>query len=252
MLIPFQNIRMVFGKIRVMFGNSEISPREYIYFRRTFLRGLFLDEAYIRKGMFSENYRLSLTRERKQCHMNGRGEIKHLISSFSIFIFFFTAFTIRCYECAPNFTNFSSASTCSNPADTMECTDPFHDSCLSLSITGLRGNASDFAGFTFHSLNCTTKLLYGELKNFTCDLLKNKANTPGVKLVNCEISCCQGDLCNKFLERPTASSIPRGTKPPRLSGSITIKMSMGTMNFSLKCAQFGILGVIPLVVMNIF
>jgi len=161
------------------------------------------------------------------------------------FLFSFSAFTIRCYECAPNFSNFSRANTCSNPTDTIDCTDPFYDSCLSLSITGLRGNASDFAEFTFHSFNRTAKFLCDDIKNFTCDLLKSKANAPGVKLVNCEISCCQGDLCNKPLEGPSASWFPRRITPPSRSGSITI-------NFPLKCAVFGILGVIPLVVLNIF
>jgi len=81
------------------------------------------------------------------------------------------------------------------------------------------------------------------MKNFTCDLLQNKANTPGVKLVNCQLSCCQEDLCNEPLGEPWAASFPQGIEPPRLSGSITIKMSVGTTNFALKCAQFGILGV---------
>ena len=137
----------------------------------------------------------------------------------------FTALTIRCYECAPNFTNLSSSNICSNRSDTIECTDPSHDSCLSISMTGLRGNVSGIAEFTFHSVNCTMKLLCDEIKNFACDLLKNEANAPGVKLENCEISCCQGDLCNKPLGGPSASSSPRTITPDDAAPNLVPRVS---------------------------
>ena len=174
------------------------------------------------------------------------------MSSCFIKYFFFTALAIRCYECAPNFHNFSSANMCNNPTDTINCTDPFHDSCISISLTGLRGNASYFSKFTFHSLNCTTKLLCDTMKNYICDLLNNEANAPDVQLENCEISCCQRDLCNKPLGGPPASSFPRSLTPPSPSAKITMKISLGSRIFPLNCVLFVILNLIPLVVMDIF
>ena len=143
---------------------------------------------------------------------------------------------------------------CDNPTDTIDCIDPSHDSCFSMSVTGLTGNASDFGQFTFHLLNCSnTKLLCNEaiIKNYICDWLKSEGNASGVKFENCEISCCQGDLCNKPLGVPSASSFPRIITPPSPSASITIKM-FGITKFPLNYALFAILGVVPLVVMNIF
>lgn len=166
------------------------------------------------------------------------------------FFFPLTALTIRCYECAPNFNNVSPANECNNPTDIIDCTDPSYDSCFSISLSGLRSNASDFAKFSFHSLNCTTKFMCYEMKNLICDLLKNEANAPDFKLENCEVSCCQEDLCNKPLGGPWASSFPRIT-PPSPSASIPKKISVGSTIFPLNCALFVILRVIPVVVMNI-
>lgn len=63
-LIPFRNIWIVFGMVRAMFANkfciSKISPGRYI-FQRTFLRGLFSEGAYIRRGIFSESLLLANT-----------------------------------------------------------------------------------------------------------------------------------------------------------------------------------------------
>ena len=162
-----------------------------------------------------------------------------------------TALTIRCYECAPNFNNVSRANMCNNPTDTINCTDPSYDSCLSISLSGLRSNASDFAKFSLHSLDCTTKLLCDDkVKNLTCDLLKNEANVPEFKVEKCKMSCCQGDLCNKPLGGPSASSSPRLT-PPSPSASIHMEISVGSTTFPLNCALLVILRVIPVVVMNI-
>lgn len=166
--------------------------------------------------------------------------------------FLLTALTIRCYECAPNFSSVSGANMCNNPVDAITCTDPSQDSCLSISLTGHTGNASDFAKFTFHSLNCTSKFLCDRIKNLICDLLKTEANTPDVKLENCEMSCCQGDLCNKPLGGPSTSSFPRSITPPSPSARTTKKISLGSTIYPLNCALFVILGVIPVVVMDIF
>ena len=65
--------------------------------------------------------------------------------------FLLTALTIRCYECAPNFSSVSGANMCNNPVDAITCTDPSQDSCFSISLTGHTGNTSDFAKFTFPS-----------------------------------------------------------------------------------------------------
>ena len=194
---------------------------------------------------------MSLACKHKQCHTSDKWEIKHFISSFFMHIlFFFTALALRCYECPSDLTNLSSANTCSNPTDIIECTDPSHDSCLSVNVTGLTGNASDFGEFTFHSLNCTTKLLCDEaMKNLTCDLLDKQANAPAFKLQNCEISCCQGDLCNKPLEGPTDWWFARDVTPQDVT---SFKTSVCSTTFSLNCALFCILGLIPLAVMNIF
>lgn len=195
---------------------------------------------------FSKNLCEGLTSEHKQRHMNTKGERKHLIS----FFFSFTALAILCHECAPNFSN---GEMCGNPTGTINCTDPSHDSCLSISITGFTGNTSGTAESTFHSLNCTTRLLCNEIaNNLTCDLLKKETNAAGLELENCEISCCFGDLCNIPSGGPWDGSFPQDIPQPIPSGSITIKMSMGSTNLALNCALFGILGVIPLATMNIF
>ena len=168
---------------------------------------------------------------------------------FSYIFISLTALAIRCYECEPNFTNYSSANMCGNPTDTINCTDPLYDSCISLSITS---KASNTVEFTVHSLTCTPKWLCSEAyTDYICDAMKNATNAPGVELGNCEISCCQGDLCNKPLGVPSASSFPRSITPGP-TGSITVKLSVGSKNFPLNCVLFGVLGVISVAVTSIF
>lgn len=161
-----------------------------------------------------------------------------------------TALAIRCYVCAPNITN-SSANMCGDPTDTINCTDSFYVSCISISITG---KASNIVGFTVYSLNCGPKLLCSEAyKDYTCDSIKNATpEAPGVELSNCEISCCQEDFCNKPLGVSSASSFPRSTTPGPAGSTVTVKLSVGSTNFPLNCALFGILGVISVAVTNIF
>lgn len=176
---------------------------------------------------------------------------KHFISScLHAYFFFLTALAIRCYVCAPNITNYSSANMCGDPTDTINCTDSFYVSCISISITG---KASNIVGFTVYSLNCGPKLLCSEAyKDYTCDSMKNATKASGVELGNCEISCCQEDFCNKPLGVSSASSFPRSTTPGPAGSTVTVKLSVGSTNFPLNCALFGILGVISVAVTNIF
>lgn len=173
-------------------------------------------------------------------------------------MFLFTALAIRCYECIPEFSNTSSlldvlgnssspVHVCGNPKNTIECSG-MYDSCVTIKMTGI---APLVGGFTIHSLNCTSRWACVDvMKNMTCAAMQNATDAAGVELTSCDMSCCQGDLCNGPEVPSATTSADNTTQGP--TGSTTAKSSVKSINFPLNSALCGILSVIPLTVMSIF
>ncbi len=171
-------------------------------------------------------------------------------------MFLLTALAIRCYECVPEFLNIANHldvmkqsgtnSICGNPNETIDCSGPLFDSCVTSKLTGRK---TDIGEFTISSLNCTSKMMCSFVIitiNSTYAAMKNITDAVGAELVNWEIKCCQGDLCNKPTVSTVLSTTPTSTTA---KGSSTAKSAARSTNFPLN--QFGILGVITLFFMNI-
>ncbi|KAL9978913.1 hypothetical protein ACROYT_G016497 [Oculina patagonica] len=146
------------------------------------------------------------------------------------------ALALRCYECVPVFHNTSnfleilsrseSKNICGKPTKAIDC--PVNHSCSIMKMTGRKAGIGDF---TVSTLNCS----YSYCANVTatkimaCPRMKAITDLAGAELVNCEVNCCQDDLCNK----PVFPSTSPADFPP-------------------NCAIFGILGVIYHAFMNIY
>ncbi|KAL9978915.1 hypothetical protein ACROYT_G016499 [Oculina patagonica] len=164
------------------------------------------------------------------------------------------ALAIRCYECVPEFSIIANHldvmkrsgtnSICGNPNETIDCSGPLYDSCVTSKLTGRKTGIGEF---TINSLNCTSKMMCSiGLANSTYAEMKALTDAVSAELVNWEIKCCQGDLCNK-------PAVPSMTPPSTTAkGSTTAKSAAGINFPQNQCAIFGILGVITLVFMNIF
>jgi len=171
------------------------------------------------------------------------------------------AWAIRCYQCQPDYANIASAvanhgnssgslTFCGNPTDTFDCSqDPnigrFADACSTTSLT-IKVNMSVFGELEVHAniLNCTMKLACPMAKNLTCSTLQSVlggalGGAGGVSISHCDVSCCEGDLCNN----PSGSSIT--TTAPTSS-------SLKTVCISPNGAIFGILALITVSFMNLF
>ena len=174
---------------------------------------------------------------------------------------FHVAWAIRCYQCQPDYANIASAITnrgnsserltfCGNPTETFDCSqDPnigqYADACLTTSVT-MKLNTSLVGELEVHFniLNCTMKLACGVAKNLTCSTLQSLfggALGGGVDLSipHCDVSCCEGDLCNN----PSGS--PGTTKKPTSS-------SVKTIGIPPNGAFFGILALITVAFINLF
>ncbi|KAL9979204.1 hypothetical protein ACROYT_G016834 [Oculina patagonica] len=166
--------------------------------------------------------------------------MKSVIFAIVILIGIQGALALKCYQCTPNFSNFSSALIalggmgspaiiCGKPTVTMECSKPGQDSCGTISITA---KVPVIGEVTVHSLDCAVKAACGDMyKNMTCSGMKNATAQSGVQITSCDMSCCQGDLCNKPLT-------------PSPAGKTTVKSSAKSISFPISCVIFGILGVI--------
>ena len=123
----------------------------------------------------------------------------------------------------------------------MECSDPGQDSCVTITLTG---KVPVIGEVLVHSLACSVKAACGDaIKNMTYAAMMN-----GTGITNCEMTCCQGDLCNK----PAAVVPFPGSTTHSPAGQITVKSSAKSIRFQASCVIFRIPGVISVAFVYIF
>ncbi|KAL9979205.1 hypothetical protein ACROYT_G016835 [Oculina patagonica] len=165
------------------------------------------------------------------------------------------ALALKCYQCTPNFSNISSAlsvlggmgslaTICGKPNVSVECSGSGQDSCVTITI---KGKVPVIGEVTVYSLDCGMKAACGDMfKNMTCSGMKNATGQYGAEITSCDVSCCQGDLCNK----PVVSSpTPAGTTASP-AGKTTVKSSAKSISFATSFAILGILGAISVAFLN--
>ena len=160
--------------------------------------------------------------------------------------------TLKCYQHTPDFSNFSSGinalggmsnppTICGKPNVTMECNEPGQDSCVTITLTG---RVPVIGEVVAHSPACSVKAACGDaIKKMTCAAIKN-----GTEITNCQMTCCQGDLCNK----PAAVVPFPGTTTHSSAGQTTVKSSAKSIGFQASCVIFRISGVISVAFVYIF
>ena len=185
---------------------------------------------------------------------------------------FHVARAIRCYQCQPDYANIVSAlanrgnsserlTFCGNPTETFDCSqDPnigqFADACSTTSVT-MKLNMSLFGELEVHYniLNCTMKLACGMAKNLTCSTLQSVfggalGGAVDLSIPHCDVSCCEGDLCNNPSGSPSGS--PGTTKGPTSTSLGPTSSSVKTIGIPPNGALFGILALITVAFINLF
>ena len=124
----------------------------------------------------------------------------------------FSAWGIKCRQCMPDFNNIANVNAnsgtltfCSKPTESLECSrDPnigsLADSCYTADVTISVNTTLPGAPLTdirMFVLNCSVMSLCSFLKDQTCGALETTfEGMPQIHVKNCDIKCCQGDLCN--------------------------------------------------------
>ena len=174
----------------------------------------------------------------------------------------FSALALRCHLCLSYLSdvipiaeqsNSSGLSFCAHPNKTQNCSlrlDPIlgtkMDSCVIAKVT--LNTSLPIGDIEIYSLTCATMSKCSRLKNQTCTNLESVlGGTPKFDLKSCDITCCQGDLCNapsKSPSSPTASTAeyPVGTGT---TGKSSVKSSVPPAS-----ARFGALILMALTAVN--
>ena len=124
----------------------------------------------------------------------------------------FSAWGIKCRQCKPDFSNIANVNAnsgtltfCSKPTESLDCSrDPnigsLADSCYTADVrisvnTTIPG--APLTGIQMFVLNCSVMSLCSFLKDQTCGALQTAFEAmPQIQVKNCDVKCCQGDLCN--------------------------------------------------------
>ena len=76
-----------------------------------------------------------------------------------------------------------------------------------------------------YMLNCSVKSLCSMMKNQVCEPLQTAfASIPMIGIKNCDLRCCEGDLCNN----PSGSAAPDTTKIPNAATTPNAVTSLST------------------------
>lgn len=121
--------------------------------------------------------------------------------------------------------NSKSLSFCAEPSATFDCSqDPLignmADSCYTARVTL---NTSLLIGdIEMYVLNCSVMSFCNSMKADLCGMLGNIfGEIPMMDIKNCDVTCCQGDLCNN----PSSPSSANTTQAPA-GGGPTVKSSV--------------------------
>lgn len=121
--------------------------------------------------------------------------------------------------------NSSGLSFCANPSETIDCSqDPLigsmADSCYTARVN--INTSLPIGNMEVYVLNCSVMSFCGILKNQTCQNLQSTLKgIPMFEIESCDVTCCQGDLCNN----PSSSSPAPSTDSPVSTGT-TVKSSV--------------------------
>ena len=195
-------------------------------------------------------------------------EILILLSSLYRFV---SALAIHCYQCQPSQSEINSAiqsivagnaiePLCSNPTEVFDCSqDPnigmLADACVTTSITLNSSMAGDL-NFTYSTLNCSVKSFCNIAKNSTCSAMDSVFQSiPFIDIAQCDVSCCEGDLCNG----PSAVNSTPSTSSEGSSANTGPTTSPGPTASALQstkapfnAAIFSIVSLVYLAITNLF
>ena len=119
----------------------------------------------------------------------------------------------------------SSMSFCAEPSDTFDCSqDPLigsmADSCYTARVT--LNTSLPIGDIEMYVLNCSVMSFCNSMKADLCGMLGNIfGGIPMMDIENCDVTCCQGDLCNN----PSSPSSANTTQVPA-GGGPTVKSSV--------------------------
>ena len=111
---------------------------------------------------------------------------------------------------------------CNKPTDTFDCSqDPnignMADSCFTASIT--LNTSLPIGDIHINILNCSVKSMCNMLKEETCGGLKTTfLEMPMIEMKSCDVTCCEGDLCND----PSGSVATTAATTPTVKSSAKI------------------------------
>lgn len=136
--------------------------------------------------------------------------------------------------------NSSGLSFCANPSETIDCSqDPLigsmTDSCFTARVN--INTSLPIGNMEVYVLNCSVMSYCGMLKDQTCQNLQTVLKgIPMFEIESCDVTCCQGDLCNNpsssspapsTVKSSVKSSVPSATT---LLGNLVL-MALTAVNF---------------------
>ena len=158
----------------------------------------------------------------------------------------FSAWGIKCRQCNPDLNNIANVNAnsgsltfCSKPTESIDCSrDPnigsLADSCYTADVT-ISVNTTlpgvPLTDIRMFVLNCSVMSLCSFLKDQTCGGLETAfEGMPQIQVKNCDVKCCQGDLCNDPSNPPSDKSSVKMPQTTTLCGLLVL-IALTFMNF---------------------
>ena len=158
----------------------------------------------------------------------------------------FSAWGIKCRQCNPDLNNIANVNAnsgsltfCSKPTESIDCSrDPnigsLADSCYTADVT-ISVNTTvpgvPLTDIQVFVLNCSVMSLCSFLKDQTCRGLETAfEGIPQIQMKNCDVKCCQGDLCNDPSNPPSDKSSVKMPQTTTLCG-LFVLIALTFMNF---------------------